>query len=882
MAHGFDIVASRAPAEALREDAPTHERMAPVGVDRRAPTTDQKKVRRQQAKTASYIDPNSFFVLVGGQVKDGPFISRPAAEASPAAASADAVVVPGYEIEEMLSQYRASKTTKESSMNFADREADILRALGRATPTEQARLVAELDQVRAERRRIAAEDRELDLGSAYIRDVLTPVATHQHHTSATDWIADVAPDEEAVLDASGEAAVRAEATLWFKRTSAEVRADREEFAEQAHGMARRTSSLMGDLTGRAAQVFLDHVAHLHRTADGVANEPVEPIAPAADAPTPENWPIDSAEGGQETTGDSQDLGEIPQVTSALSDDTLWAHLASPQPGDANSQGVSSLPVEVPLKGHEQVFDNFKPPVAPINQGVAYNEPTSEDAPVVKENQQDAPEHSSGGGNAGQIADPSGQAQSKLPEPNDNRPAFSSLDQRFAGLLTVAGIRSFVCEGCGAEWDDDSGLASWKSWGCDKCGSHDIRLWSADDEAKAKEKAASRKVAYDPIADPSGQAVSQLPVPDDPKDEDVMWPWELNDSGQNPVKGAADVASVPNPATGYPQPTAAKTASVEWTEGTAPSGATYFKATKDGYDLDIRPLREGEGTVGNWTWSVTGDGANGPRNKHGQATNRADAERIALGIVEDQHGFTLESSRKVAEGGQTCAQCGASIERDPAGEEPRTWHHNDGASHDHEAKPSGGEKESARKLAGETATCAHCGKQIEDDDGTWYHVESMQARCDGPDDEEGIGWGDLVRQAEPKTARRVVAYTYCPEHGVAVGDGNRDTHAGCKTEQREKVESARRHAAIDVTGWTEEMKLAALEGLAKVDDAWRRHQAGGLDNLGDSKAEPFGSKDDDEDDEESKTAEARLGRPVPFTPTQAAFRQRVQAAISNRA
>ena len=64
-----------------------------------------------------------------------------------------------------------------------------------------------------------------------------------------------------------------------------------------------------------------------------------------------------------------------------------------------------------------------------------------------------------------------------------------------------------------------------------------------------------------------------------------------------------------------------------------------------------------------------------------------------------------------------------------------------------------EKTAARKTAGETSTCAHCDKAIEDDDGMWRHQESGDTRCDGPDDEEGIGWGDLVRSAEPKTARK---------------------------------------------------------------------------------------------------------------------------------
>jgi len=51
------------------------------------------------------------------------------------------------------------------------------------------------------------------------------------------------------------------------------------------------------------------------------------------------------------------------------------------------------------------------------------------------------------------------------------------------------------------------------------------------------------------------------------------------------------------------------------------------------------------------------------------------------------------SRRTA--GPTCGDCGAAIERDPAGEKNRSWHHNDSRKHDHEAVPRGDSKESAK-------------------------------------------------------------------------------------------------------------------------------------------------------------------------------------------
>ena len=58
-----------------------------------------------------------------------------------------------------------------------------------------------------------------------------------------------------------------------------------------------------------------------------------------------------------------------------------------------------------------------------------------------------------------------------------------------------------------------------------------------------------------------------------------------------------------------------------------------------------------------------------------------------------------SSKQAAdEGGQKCKVCGSSIERDPEGEENRSWHHNDGESHDHEAEPESDSKESRVRRA----------------------------------------------------------------------------------------------------------------------------------------------------------------------------------------
>ena len=86
---------------------------------------------------------------------------------------------------------------------------------------------------------------------------------------------------------------------------------------------------------------------------------------------------------------------------------------------------------------------------------------------------------------------------------------------------------------------------------------------------------------------------------------------------------------------------------------------------------------------------------------GKGYHIVNGRKVTCAGCQGEGKFTIRSTAaddESSEGGQTCEVCGASIERDPAGEEPRTWHHNDGDKHDHEAKPSGGDKESRRRAA----------------------------------------------------------------------------------------------------------------------------------------------------------------------------------------
>lgn len=147
-------------------------------------------------------------------------------------------------------------------------ETEIIQDLQKASSLQDRReLVRELDEFRSARSAQIRGERQLDLANAVIRDTLTPVIAHQRHTSDTDWIM-----EEAVSSGNYDHQMRTEATLWFRKVSKEVKSDREEFGEQAMGMARRVSGQFGYESEGAYRAFLDQVARLYKQADDKPGE----------------------------------------------------------------------------------------------------------------------------------------------------------------------------------------------------------------------------------------------------------------------------------------------------------------------------------------------------------------------------------------------------------------------------------------------------------------------------------------------------------------------------------------------------------------------------------------------------------------------------------
>lgn len=165
------------------------------------------------------------------------------------------------------------------------KRAELVRALTKAaTFTEQERLLDEITKIDNGLRAQAAQDRELDLSQTVVRDTLTPVRVHEHHTAATDWLGDAdIPDQQ------WQSKVVAEAALWYGRVPEMVKADPQEFSIQAQGMARRVAGPYG-LQAQAAQAaFLRYATFLHKDAASGLDQIQQTVDPNN---SPKTTPLD--------------------------------------------------------------------------------------------------------------------------------------------------------------------------------------------------------------------------------------------------------------------------------------------------------------------------------------------------------------------------------------------------------------------------------------------------------------------------------------------------------------------------------------------------------------------------------------------------------------
>lgn len=136
--------------------------------------------------------------------------------------------------------------------------SDLVRMIRQAsTGAEQAQAVAALDLYDRQRAAALQADRDTDLGAVIAAQRLAPFAAHEHHTAATDWLAEYEPQGDY------RTAMIAEASTWYRNLPREVRADAHELSAQAEGRARSLASGYGLSMTAAKNEFLQVVAYLH-------------------------------------------------------------------------------------------------------------------------------------------------------------------------------------------------------------------------------------------------------------------------------------------------------------------------------------------------------------------------------------------------------------------------------------------------------------------------------------------------------------------------------------------------------------------------------------------------------------------------------------------
>lgn len=364
------------------EDAPRQQPMK-AGLkpaQRKAPTADQKKHRRQMSKSSGWSDDpevqawhkarENVTYTDGSRVQEGDrirFHQVPGGLLPPGDwRYGEAAYMPGSESKELLlkddndGRYynlyshvieRAPK--KESSMSTQRTEEELLARLATAsTMVEQAAIAAQIEDLRATTREHVSVAGSLDwdamdsagtsLSHLPSADAHTAAAIAGEHLPAysvthdSDWLDDVLPTH--VADAPMSATMRAQATGWYTEGVWEpVKADADEFSVQAHNAAVRSSALFGLQRQAAASVFLAQVDHL-RTRDGqpkvtrTAEWGTDPYdAPQGDTTNP-TYVSDGRDG--------LPVGVDPSTAETFDEDTLGSGSTSSDPKSSGDTGAA--------------------------------------------------------------------------------------------------------------------------------------------------------------------------------------------------------------------------------------------------------------------------------------------------------------------------------------------------------------------------------------------------------------------------------------------------------------------------------------------------------------------------------------------------------------
>lgn len=267
------------------EDEPTFEPMRPTTRDRRAPSTDEKKIRRQMAE-----------------------------------------------------HRERSMTKADTTISARQRETDLLQAMASAGDLDtQRQLAAELEAMRSARITDARRAASVDLDALPQTNRWATANPAGLRTSmASDWIMDVPTTE--ITAAERDQKMIAEASVWYTGLPAMVTSDPEELEIQARGMASYVASQHGEDAEAAEKTFLAHVSALSG----------QRLA-ASDIGQPDIMPPDDMIAGSPETEKPMDTVNAPANTgpdevnhSKPSDNPSLSEGTSPA-GDSNAEPVSTNP-----------------------------------------------------------------------------------------------------------------------------------------------------------------------------------------------------------------------------------------------------------------------------------------------------------------------------------------------------------------------------------------------------------------------------------------------------------------------------------------------------------------------------------------------------------
>lgn len=166
--------------------------------------------------------------------------------------------------------------------------SDLVREIqeARGDGPRLSRAVAALDAFESQRRAAVAADRETDLGAEIVAHRMEPRTAHELHTEATNWLADFRLPE----DGSYRTAMVTEASTWYGRLDAAVRADAEELSAQARGRAHTLASAYGRQAPAAEREFLSYVGYLHQGASGLPQ--IDQTIDPNNMPSPTPYPTE--------------------------------------------------------------------------------------------------------------------------------------------------------------------------------------------------------------------------------------------------------------------------------------------------------------------------------------------------------------------------------------------------------------------------------------------------------------------------------------------------------------------------------------------------------------------------------------------------------------